>query len=192
LTFGGCYYLSEGNTFLAAILFSLASLTRSNGVVLIGFLLYYNLRKFVNHFQVTNLKSPITVLSLSPLDSCIFLRLFSFILCSNFVKVQMLKIQTLLQLIAILVLECVETITLSVLVYLPLSAFQYYSYQLYCTNTTTTSTSRPWCSSGPFLPSFYNFVQSHYWYSAHSFSFSNGNISVKDIIFISVDTNYWS
>jgi phosphatidylinositol glycan class V len=128
LTFGGCYYLSKDVMFSAAILFSLASLTRSNGVVLIGFLLYHTLYKIVSYSHNTKPNSSMTLLSW----------------------------------IAILLLECVELVTLSGVVFLPLSAFQYYSYQLYCKNVTTSSP-RPWCSSGPFIPSFYNFVQSHYW-----------------------------
>ncbi|KAN0030844.1 hypothetical protein ACTA71_009489 [Dictyostelium dimigraforme] len=193
--FGGDYYLLEMNgrelgthsmplsrkiwcTTLASLFFSLATATRSNGILMCGFIIYTYYSSYITHvarlilrflhstktYKKTYLLKPSNSMDKLPLVNSGF---------DNSSKTKDLLLYPLLIIIQ------------SLIIILPYVAFQYYGYSRFCINNNNNNSSssngdgfnsiknggdwpRPWCKLNDDgwlfkYPNLYGFVQNHYW-----------------------------
>ena len=127
--FSGLLLLEKSYDWSAAVSFALAVATRSNGILLCGFLAFKWL------FYVSDAYS----------KSDKFSRFLVFSVKRSLITA----------------LQCATVL-------LPLAAYQYYAYTIYCTvatNSHSANSTPPWCywNSSLFPPLHYSHVQSHYW-----------------------------
>ncbi|KAK5584151.1 hypothetical protein RB653_005758 [Dictyostelium firmibasis] len=188
--FGGDYYLLEMNgrelgthtmplsrkiwcTTLASLFFSMATATRSNGILMCGFIIYTYYSSYITHVArlilrcLHSTKNYKKTYLLKPSNSMDKLPLVN----SGFDSSSLTKDLFLYPLLIIIQ---------SLIIILPYIAFQYYGYSRFCTNNNlnnfqVTGSSikngdwpRSWCqlngSGGLFkYPNLYGFVQNHYW-----------------------------
>eukprot|EP01111_Echinosteliopsis_oligospora_P018260 TRINITY_DN825_c1_g1_i1.p1 TRINITY_DN825_c1_g1~~TRINITY_DN825_c1_g1_i1.p1 ORF type:complete len:475 (-),score=73.23 TRINITY_DN825_c1_g1_i1:19-1443(-) len=139
-TIKGLRYLATSNHILASLLFSCATGTRSNGLLLCGFLVYSFFQSFFQKifFSVVYLfirHNKEIKRNLAPTRSKIEINL------PNPIKRMIF-----------LIVECIVVAT-------PYIAFQSYGYFLFCHSLQRTK--RPWCDAT--IPSMYGFVQAEYW-----------------------------
>ncbi|KAM9968442.1 hypothetical protein ACTFIW_002880 [Dictyostelium discoideum] len=189
--FGGDYYLLEMNgrelgthsmplsrkiwcTTLASLFFSFATATRSNGILMCGFIVYTYYSSYITHmarlilrflhstktYKKTYLLKPSNSMDKLPLVNSAF---------DNSTLSKDLLLYPLLIIIQ------------SLIIISPYIIFQYYGYSRFCNNNDNNNNNfelikngdwpRPWCGSGSGsdtsgmfkYPNLYGFVQNHYW-----------------------------
>ncbi|KAN0009195.1 hypothetical protein ACTFIU_006468 [Dictyostelium citrinum] len=187
--FGGDYYLLEMNgrelgthsmplsrkilcTTLASLYFSLATATRSNGILMCGFIIYTYYSSYITHVArlilrfLHSTKTYKKTFLLKPSNSMDKLPLVN----SGFDNSSLSKDLLLYPLLIIIQ---------SMIIILPYIAFQYYGYSRFCDNNNNNINNdnfqsikngdwpRSWCQLndvGLFkYPNLYGFVQNHYW-----------------------------